>query len=399
MNVNIVNNIESFYALEDSWNDLASNNDQDDYYISFSWFKAYLQCAKIVPENMHIICITTGGSVIAIVPLLITITKGRIFNLKTLQSIGNIYTPYWCAIYKKSKLDDIVEVITHYLLDAGRNNWGVIRLKEVSEKDPFILSLDKSLRGKGSNTRFEGLEANIQVLLSRYDSAGAYFNKLKKNFRQNIRTSINRLNKDGDFKMVAPHTFSEGLDEAMDDYYEVYNNSWKDEEGDLEFHRKLAHITKREEKLRLFQLYFKVDRSSNAEIENKSYASWDADIKGIDGKPDNGYEPIASVYYILHERNAYCLKMSYRSDCNKYGAGTVLFWFSIKYMLENDLVKMVDFQKGEEKYKLQWGGLNDYRRCYLAYNPRSIRARIEFYINYKIILKLKVLKKYIVKAR
>ena len=45
---------------------------------------------KVTPENIHIICLTVEGSVIAIVPLSIVVSKGRIFNLKTLQFIGNV---------------------------------------------------------------------------------------------------------------------------------------------------------------------------------------------------------------------------------------------------------------------------------------------------------------------
>ena len=160
------------------------------------------------------------------------------------------------------------------LLCEGANNWDVLRLIEVSEVYPIIVALDESLRRKAVNTHFDGLEANIRIRLFGFDSVGADYNSLKKNFRQNIKTSINRLKKDGNFEIVITHTLPECLDKALDDYYEVYNDSWKDEEGDPEFHRKLANIVNGEKKLRLFQLYFKDDGSSSAESENKSYASW-----------------------------------------------------------------------------------------------------------------------------
>lgn len=91
--------------------------------------------------------------------------------------------------------------------------------------------------------------------------------------------------------------------------------------------------------------------------------------------------------------------MPYKSDYNKYGAGTVLLWFSIKCMLENHSIKMIDFQKGKGKYMTQWGELNDYRYCYSTFNSHSSVARIEFYIYFKIISKLRILKKRIIKFR
>lgn len=392
MKIEIVKDIVALECLKESWNVLSYRNGHCNYYVSYSWFNAFLKCIRTSLKKPHIIVLKEFDTVIAIVPLSIKLSKGKLCCLKELQYIGNVYTPYWSAIYQNNKLEEIAEVIANYLMLKGKNEWDFIRLRDVSEADPFIIALDKALKKKGVKTDIRKSEANIQVPLSEYKSVKNYFNSLRKNFRQNIRTSINRLNRDGYFKIVIPHTFPACLDEVMDDYYDVYNYSWKDEEGDPEFHRKLAHIMKREKKLRLFQLYFKQNVSSGTKSENNLHASWDADINDTKEMPDKDYDPIASLYYILHEGNAYCLKMSYKSLYNKYGAGTVLLWFSIKYMLENDSIKMVDFQKGEEKYKLQWGRLNEYRQCYSAFNPHSIRAQTEYYINYKVISKIKMLK-------
>ena len=60
--------------------------------------------------------------------------------------------------------------------------------------------------------------------------------------------------------------------------------------------------------MRLFQLYFKADDSPSETYHSKTYASWDADVKEVKGMPSDGYKPIASGYFILHEENTYCLK-------------------------------------------------------------------------------------------
>lgn len=390
MKVNIVNSIESFYALESDWNNLAEKNELKDYYISFSWIKSYIESTKKKPKDLYIICVTLEGALVAIVPLSITSSKGRVFDLKTLQFIGNVYTPFWSAIYEKSKLDEIVKAIVEHLFNTGENDWELMKINEVSEKDPFIIAFDELLKRRGAKTYFSGMESNVQVILSGYDTAEDYFKGLKKNFRQNIRTSINRFNKDGNFKILIPHENQNGLDQAMDDYYEVYNASWKDSEGDSGFHRKLAHITKREGKLRFFQLYLKLD-DTDGEPDSRQYTAWDSEINGEEETPSDDYVPIASIYYVLHKGCAYCLKMSYKLGYNKYGAGTVLLWYSIKYMLERDEINLIDFQKGEDAYKLQWGEVRGCRRLYSVYNANSLRARIEHYVKYKAIAGLKAL--------
>lgn len=182
----------------------------------------------------------------------------------------------------------------------------------------------------------------------------------------------------------------------MDDYYEIYNDSWKEAERDPEFHRKFAKYNIKHNKLRLFQLYFKPRNVMDDEIkaEKKGEGLNEIEIISYSNSVDEGYIPIASQYFIVHNKIGYCLKMSFKIEFSKYGVGNTLFWVTCKYMMEHDDIKLIDFQKGNEAYKLRWGKYNEDRfRCVII-NPKSVRARLVFYIAYILIPMVKELREH-----
>ncbi len=86
-----------------------------------------------------------------------------------------------------------------------------------------------------------------------------YWYRLGKNLKQQIRRSINKMNREGNFKIVLTHNSGQNVQLAIDHYYEVFQHSWKEPECDPNFHRKLAEYLLEKGKLRLFTLYFRPD--------------------------------------------------------------------------------------------------------------------------------------------
>jgi CelD/BcsL family acetyltransferase involved in cellulose biosynthesis len=75
------------------------------------------------------------------------------------------------------------------------------------------------------------------------------------------------------------------------------------------------------------------------------------------------------------------LKSAYLKTYTKFSPGTVLLWFSLKYIIDNDRILSVDFQRGNERYKYFWGNEKETKVLIQIANPRNVKANIGFMID------------------
>ena len=173
----------------------------------------------------------------------------------------------------------------------------------------------------------------------------------------------------------------------MDHYYEVYDNSWKVQEGDSTFHRKLAHYLANQGKLRIFMLY-----SHEKTVQEQAPLSWDSEIT-LKGPASSNHIPVAAIFMIVHDDTAYYLKTSYRESHSKLSVGMILFWHAVKYLIDIDNIKRIDHQKGADPYKLKWGKVHEVRYNYLLANPYKFKAKFLITFETRIVTILKRLRK------
>ena len=375
----VVRDMAGLRDLEAAWDALACTDGNGDFYVSYMWFNTFLRNTSQPPEQLHILVCRHANRIVAIIPLCFAKLRMRVYELRALELIGNVYSPFRSALVERRMMPQVVEALVNHLLDDRMRKWDILKLDDISGTDPFVNGLIVAVKRHGMAVRNVPGETNVCVDLTGYTGAAEYFSSLKKNFRQNIRTSINRMNKSGRFQVVLAHGDREELDSAMDDYYLIYTDSWKEPESDPDFHRKLAHAMAAENRLRLFQLYFRPDGISadGSSHGTDQLAAWSDRIDPRAPGLDHEYKPIASVYFIVHDRTAYCLKMSYRGGYEKFGPGTVLLWYAIQHLIEQDTIRTIDFQKGDDAYKLKWGGSTDQRCIWYVYNKASLAARME----------------------
>lgn len=124
----------------------------------------------------------------------------------------------------------------------------------------------------------------------------------------------------------------------MDLYYEVYSKSWQKKEGiGPTFHRDLAKIAARNGWLRLGFLF------------------------------QNGL-PIASQFWITCADTSFILKTVYDQNYKKYSAGKILTTEMMKYVIDVDRVKIIDYVQGDESYKQDWTPRRRERKGLLVFN-------------------------------
>ncbi len=396
MELAIINKREEFLLLEEAWRNIQADNGDSNFYRSFDWFYSLLFLSKHPPEELFIIAAKAGGETVAILPFCIKKRKFRLFALRSLEIIGNIYSPERLCVVRKGFEEQAAEAVVEYMLKNVSETWDVIFLESISEREIFYHSLKSALsRRKAVYTVSEDF-VNVITDFSQYDDSEKFFRSRSKNLQGVIKKNINKMNREGSFDIVLTTKNGQALEKAIADYYDIYDRSWKEKEYDPEFHGKLAQYISTKGFLRLFMLYFS-PLEANEKPKEHQIVSYLDDLLLDSPAPDDTYIPIAAYFMVLFGKNVYFLKTAYREDFRRYSPGMVLFWFISKFFMTAEKVEIIDHQRGNEAWKLKWGEINEKRMKYRFANPRRVAALLEIANDKFIISPIKKMKILLIK--
>ncbi len=378
--VTSINDTEKFLELCEEWNSLYKASVEQDFYFTHDWFYPLLNACSSLPDGeLTVFVFRRGGKLCGLMPCCLVNRKKRFFTVNTLELYGNVYTPRRGAIVRKGEEQAVVNAFVDYLCNDFVAEWDVIEFLDLSKKDNVIRLLIEALVQKKIKVTLHAQFENVRTYLGN-NGWENFFTSLGKKLRQNIRTGVNKFHKNGSIVVWMVDNEHQDVDSALNDYYQVYGESWKQQEIDPNFHRKLATYLTAKNKLRLFILYYR-----EGESEQKEFPYSISSIKDglYVGKipPGNGYLPIAANYFVVDGSVAYYLKTAYHGKFSKFSSGTVLFWFSTKYFIETDHCSIIDHQKGKEEYKLKWGDVYETRYLLKAANQNSRVGKAEMWIN------------------
>ena len=373
----IIRSRDEFLSLRSAWIDMFSQNHNTSFYLSFDWFY-FLICIRKISENLYIIVARKGTEVVAIIPCFINQKRVCFFRHRTLEIIGNDYSPYRGCLVNPGQERAVANGLVKFLLIEAKRDWEVMGLKDVSNLDLFIVELQTVLNEHGLRISRENTFDNIICDLSSYTTSDSYFKSFKKNFRNTIRRHINQMNRNQGFDIILPLNSSSDIEKFIDDYRDIRARSWKREENEPLFHLGLAKYLFEKGFLRLFILYMNPEDSKEGLDGSEAvFTSYQSSIVPDRSIPSRAI-PVAVIYFIVYGKYAYLLRTSYREDYAKYGPGITLMWFSFKYLFEEENVEIIDHQRGVEDYKLKFGGrINELRFQLLIGNPMFFTCRID----------------------
>jgi len=390
LDVTVITSMTDFFFLKEGWENILAENQEDNLYYSFDWYYAASHFYIDPIDSPFIICVKKKQKLIAILPYCIIKKRLRLFSFNSLELIGNIYSAYRGGIVLKGNEFEVASAIVNFLL-KHRAMWDILHFEDIPESDPFLAAAIHFFTRKKVLIQLTEQYAKLVIDADPGMRSTDYWCKLGKNLKQNIRTSINRMNRIGRFLIVPTIRPGQDIQTAMDHYYEIFSHSWKEPEIDPQFHRKLAAYLLTSGKLRLFILYFKKEESCPADDIAFPILSHESDLSPDQRIPE-GYLPIATSFYAVSGRYACLLKTAYREDHAIYSSGTVLSWFAVKWLLDKDNVTMIDFQKEDDAYKFKWGRIKERHMKFQAANPRNIRAIFELWAENTIIPVLRKIK-------
>jgi CelD/BcsL family acetyltransferase involved in cellulose biosynthesis len=390
MDVTVLTSVANLSEIKSDWDTILEENSEHNFYYSFDWIFAACHFFIHPVSRPFIVCIREGKKPIAIIPCCINRRRLRLFSFNSLELIGNIYSAYRGGIVLKGREADAAQALANLL--THRQQWDMIHFDDLPASNPFLVAFHQACHSQRNMiTRITDQYANLVYDILPGMRASAYWQSRAKNHRQNIRSAINKLNREGRFTIVLISRPDQNIQTAMDHYYDIFNHSWRKEpEISPQFHRHLAAYLASNGKLRLFVLYYK--KGAYTDDIDQILSSYESKIDSQQTIPDS-YVPIATSFFAVNGFYAGLLKTAYREDYAAYSAGTVLSWFSVKWLLDVDHVNLIDFQKEDDDYKYKWGRLNDMHILFQAANPRCPLAMLEIWGEKNLIPVLRKIKK------
>ncbi len=133
--------------------------------------------------------------------------------------------------------------------------------------------------------------------------------------------------------------------DAWADYESIYADSWKPEEGSLDFVRAMAEEEGAAGALRL-------------------------GIARIEGRA------VAAQLWTVEHGTAIIHKLAHREDVAELSPGTILSQAMFEHAIDRDHVSLIDFGTGDDRYKADWMDTRVMRMRVELYNPRKAAGLI-----------------------
>lgn len=348
-----VTDITEFEKLRVAWDNLANKDGAYMPFLCFDWFKIWLD--HFLEDNkLLILLLHKGGELVTIAPCLIREGKFRGISVRKIDLIGNVYSPFRYFLFSELSDEERIKHVSFVFQFLSKNyrNWDIINLSSIPEEKNCFDVLKKAIEQKG--LRNGDFVSYGDWYLDEIEYSGdQYFKSLPDKIRKDISYCKRRLERMGkyEFKLIRG---DEDIDHYMDLYYEVYSKSWQEKEGiGPNFHRDLAKMAVEKDWLRLGFLYF-----------------------------DN--LPIASQFWLICNDTAYILKTVYNQEFKKHSPGKILTSEIVKYVIDIDKVKTIDYVQGDEAYKQDWTPKRRERKGVSVFNE-NIKGQYLALLNNKIL--------------
>jgi CelD/BcsL family acetyltransferase involved in cellulose biosynthesis len=346
--------LSEFEKLRIVWDKLADKQGPCLPFLCFDWFKIWLK-NFLNTNQLVILLLYEKDRIVGIAPFLASREKFKSIPVRKIELIGNVYSPTRGFIFANSGLSDkkiyLSKIINYFFKDF--REWDVIDLNPFSVGDENR-SIIRNIIDEGKY-RISEETSYINWYVEDINYSGTeYLNKRSKDVRHEVKRRKKRLEELGELEFKVIKGDDEEVEKYIDLYYQVYSNSWKKEERiGPNFHRDLGRFAAEKGWLRLGFLFL------------------------------NG-APIASQFRIVFKDYCYFLKTAYDDAYKKYGLGTVILSEMIRYLIDYEGVRKIDFGPGDESYKSYWASDKREMKRILVFN-KNFKGNCLAIMNNKIL--------------
>lgn len=332
--------LESFSKLEHDWKLLQNGKDMT-YFQQYEWYKILVELNKGIKNKKIEYCfarVQKNRHTVLIAPLWIVKKTFAKFNKKGIYIFGRAqWSDYLNFIYEQFDSDSIDFLFYNINLKYGINNYILEDIREESDLAQYIIKKFKLVN----------IEQNICVDLNIPDSEEEYKSILSKSSKQNIRTAFNRAKTDGISFIFNFDDKSINLEE-----FEKYRNIRLSNK--IQLHHTLIS------RLKSF-ISSKILRRGYYKYPEYNPFTHDINSKFITVKSAEG-ELCAAFNYGYDRIHSQIVLMAVSTNPKyyKYSPGIIALYEFIMKEINCKEIKLIDFTRGNERYKFVLGGKEHY---------------------------------------
>lgn len=300
----------AFNQLPKSSDVLFAQAEKDSMFFSRQWFENLVNTALEDDQKLLLACVIDGDNVLAILPL---ITRSN----KEWSSLHHLYTSLYTLLIAETNQQEILSCLSQGL---SQQPLDYLNLEPVAEDDSNIKNLQQALEAAGFSchryTRFHNWFHRLQG-----QNFSDYMAARPGKVRNTIKRKQRKLEREHGYE-IRLHTGSD-VQQALSDYNEIYNASWKAHEQFGDILEGLATSLAKSGWTRLAILY----------IESK---------------------PAAAQLWFVVDKKANIFRLAYDEAWKQYSPGSILTKYLMGYVIDTDKVEEIDFLFGNDRYKQDW---------------------------------------------
>lgn len=218
----------------------------------------------------------------------------------------------------------------------------VVQLQPLDAQAAWLVGLENGLKAIGYTTDRYFCFGNWYHPVKAGGFA-AYWAARPSALRHSVERGRRRLDRSGDWCVDIVSGDRPDLQQAIDAYVSVYNQSWKQPEPCPDFMPGLIRTAAREGWLRLGLLMFQG-------------------------------QAVAAQVWLTHGGKANIYKLAYMTGFEKFSAGSVLTATLMQHAIDVDQVREVDYLSGDDAYKSDWMDLRRERVGLVAFDMHHWRG-------------------------
>ncbi|MBS4220172.1 GNAT family N-acetyltransferase [Bacillus sp. FJAT-49711] len=348
--------IDTLEEILPQWTELKEDFLEITVFQDISWLKSWWDYKqeewKITP---YIVEVKKENKTIGIIPLYLSDNEFCGFNFRVLRPIGIDQSDYLVPILsKRYSSTDIVKKAMEKIY-ADKDNWDYFEWRDIPEGSTFDLALKNELQERSN--LMERKKDNICPHLVLNKNTEMVVEKFNGSFLKGLLRYDRKLKREGELKFHKVYKETE-IEPVMSSFFELHCKRWKDTSTPSKFEDKKEREFAMQAAKGLFKsnLLYLVYLTHNDNI-----------LVVFFGMKDG-----TNIYYYIHAMDP---------DYKKYKVGHLIMYYLILDSIEKKY-NIVDFLRGDEPYKYNWGTTNKFNIKYLffSYSVRSVFFRLIYSI-------------------
>ena len=297
---------------------------QASVFLSREWFELLHRHVYSTTPDLRILAIGQGngdGNSCLLLPLRQEIHRWGPFRFNQLSALANFYTGLYAPVCEDpaSCPTTALEALADHLSKAPE--YQILALGPLDPSTATTRELIESLSRRRWYCHTSRTITNWYHPV-RESSFDQYWSQRPARLRNTVRRRWRKVQREAECR-ISVITTPPDLDAALKDYWQVYERSWKSEEGYPVCIDGFMRLCAIKGQLRLGILY-------------------------LDGVP------AAAQFWIIHNGSALIYKLAYDPRYKDYSVGSILSRHMFQDAIDKDRVGLIDFLTGDDAYKRDW---------------------------------------------